>query len=1173
MLLENLAPHDVTPAPHPAPGTTVPSGDHRVHATDRRPASASVMSELVEFEWPMRRIDEILNELVEWPLHRFDEILNELVNADLSVSDEQLIRRRLVSALLTSSSTAASTTEGEQGATAAEAVGAGALLINVLRVCLTFAGNKLNGVRIQTACARTARGNRHPYQAPRQALSLRWCDVALQILLNAPEAIALSPDAYYLLLEHFICCRGLGSMMLEAVDCAVEKNNVDGKLLWPFVTLAVISSKNCAGDAVRDAVSRMTTYVRSFAQKDFRALVKKLDARGRGDLLELCVARPGGVLTKTLPVLMAEWPACCGPALSLVVVRLLHGGSFAAWSDVLHLVGTSWRESYGLLSVDEQQSLMTVVQKLPELVSTQALRSVSRVARAVTRIAVVSASCEEAVLEMAQTFITEQGPTPACGMFIAYQLLCDGSHEAHFGEATALLEAGVSHSDDFIKCTAFELVAEIMEKPQVAEITAWSRKVTSAAASIAGSALDAHSRVEPGKETPPLSLAALHGAVRLVFVDMRSRPNKHASLLKALLAAVARVQDFTRVHLQINQCCVWDFKSLLEVMMDEAVQYPRTMTQRLASTSKSTQLALQLIEDVDAPAVKDNLVNFVEAHRWLSVFLDGAGASESRGSTLAPECRMRLQGCAKLLDVARRTSSFTAEHRMHMMDVAVCCLKDVCTSNSFFEDGLQGAVRDCATYAMKAWRAWQASAFSGVGDSFASDAEVPRALELLRECIKVSSTHGDLNNVCELIEQVTAEEDRVAASMDVVKLTESASPNKSRNRARRAARHSPVCGITAIFSHAFHYQAHYTNIDNAADGIAAATLNVMRALVHARCAKASKDAEFVVQASMKVVRKAFLDTHVMNSAHAVNMMQLLVEHQQRADTLPGRVSSLADILSDAASHIAQGFLLNALRVLVTAMEADLEVLSKCNTHATETKALLDASIALQSALEAIQVYSDSGGSMSDSIGMPAFVDLVLKAARHCLDVICNMLSASDELAGVISAGAELARRVEKVMQRGILPEQLSRSLEPWRRLTFFHSARPRQLARGSLDKGDTHYEEVLQTSLASTEDWVDEWPAGPANPRASAHTVEETHEPRKVGMLEELTATASSLGGKRDDTSGAACAPRKRKKRKRNPYVEALRASEGSKGGTAKEYDDLEDFIVCKPGRDYHHRI
>jgi len=40
----------------------------------------------------------------------------------------------------------------------------------------------------------------------------------------------------------------------------------------------------------------------------------------------------------------------------------------------------------------------------------------------------------------------------------------------------------------------------------------------------------------------------------------------------------------------------------------------------------------------------------------------------------------------------------------------------------------------------------------------------------------------------------------------------------------------------------------------------------------------------------------------------------------------------------------------------------------------------------------------------------------------------------------------------------------------------------------------------------------------------------------------------------------------KPRKRIRNPYLDAVLASEG---GAQDEYDDMADFIVCKPGRDY----
>lgn len=1042
--------------------------------------------------------------------------------------------------------------------------------------------------------------NQHAAAAANQAAS--WCACALQILYNAPAATALSSDVYDVFRMHFIRFLRLGSMMLATVERAVEKNKtVEGKYVWPFVTLAVLSSKNCDGDIVRDAVGKLATHVRKLSREDVASLVKMLDGHARRDLMEVCVARPGGLLTKTLPALMAAWPACRGSALNLAAAGLLHG-SFATWIDVLELVGKCWRESYGALSAEEQQSVMTVVRKLPELASSRDMRSVSRVARAVTRIAVVSSPCEAALVETARELMTARGAAPACGMFIASQLLCcggGGHDDAHFGDATALLEAGVSHRDDFIKCVAFELVAGIVDdEPRGADITAWSRTIVSAAASTAASAMDGLSMTmnELGQQrvTTPRLLAALPGAVRLVFVDMRSDPEKHASLLRELLTAVARVEDLTSAHLENNRGSFLAFKSLLEIMLDEAVRFPGTMKLRsAASASHPVELESRVIEDVDPAVMNVSPVNLVEAHRRLvSILEDGSVASESLG----PLCRMRLRGCAKLLDIASRTSYFAAEHmpwwtcgtwlkhRMHIMDVAVRCLKDLSSaSNHFFEDDVESAVRDCATHAMTSWRAWRASSWMKnlASDDENSYAEVPRALELLRECMTVTSAHGDLDKVHKLIVQVTAEDERVKASMAVAKRTNAVS-TKLLNAAGRAARHSPVCGITAMFGDAFHNQVFDTAAD---DDIAAVTLNVMRALIHMSGAEASADAGFVVDASMNVMRDVLFDAHVMKSAHAVNTMQLLVEHYKRVDTLPERVTSLAHILFEAAPHVAEGNLLDALRVLLTHMETDLAVLSKSNdARASEDGVLSDASTALHKALDAVNVYFASENAVPE--GMPAFAVLALRAARHCLDVIHAMPPDSDELAAVITAGAKLSRSVEFIMRNQIAPSHVQRALEPWRRELFSHSARmaescsfnargrARHRVRGLSGflsaKGDEYLEELLQLQalMASKVDWVDEWPTPAPEPAVSAAEVK----PSGVDLLGELANTASALETtwrRQSAPEAQRATPKTKRKRDRNPFVEALKAAEGGKGGTSKEYDDLEDFIVCKPGRNY----
>lgn len=1111
-----------------------------------------------------------------------------MAEADLSLSDEQLTQRRLVKGVSSSSSKATSD-EREEDAKDVES-----LLTTVLRACLTFAGKKLSG-RFQTVIAKVRGFHGNRYKAPGQATS--WCTCALDILFNAPEAIALSSSVYDVLRAQCIRFPRLGSMMLATAHRGEEKYVVGGKsFMLPFITLAVISSKNCDGDVVRVAVGKLATYVGRLSFEEVRALVKMLDEHARRDLMEVCVARQGGLMTKTLPALLEEWPACRFIALNLAAAGLLHG-SFSTWIDVLELVGECRRNSHGVLSAEEEQSVMMVIRNLPRFASTQTLRSSFRVARAVTRIAVASSSCEVALMEAARDLMTERGLAPACGMFIASLMLRCGGHNAHFGEATALLEAGVSHSDDFIKCVAFELVAEITDEPQDADITAWSRTISSAAASVAATAVDELSMDEGGQYATPRLLAALPGAVRLVLVDMHrstSELGKHAALLRSLLTTVTRVEDLTSTHLENNRERLLTLRSLLEIMLDEAVRFPDSMKwQHSASETQPTEVERQGMEDMD-PAVLDvSPRRLVELHRRIDSILNDSGASVLSHSTLTPLCRARIHGCAKLLDVASRaTSSFTAENKMHIVYLSARCLKDLSSaSNHCFENDVQSAVRECARYAMCTWRAWRAAAaFSSVGDNLNLCAEVPLALELLRECITVTSAHGDLDKVRKLIVQVTAEDERVRASVAVAKRTNAAAVNTI-HAAGRAARHSPICGITAMFGDAFYHQVNDTDFDDTADEIAASTLKVMRALIPVSSDDALGDAAFVIEASMNVVRDALFHVHRMKSAHAVNTMQLLVEHYTRVDTLPERVSSLAHILFEAAPHVADGNLLDASRVLLTNMEAELAVLFKEGyARSSENEVLSDASTALHKTLHAVHVYFDSGGAMDESIGMPAFAVLALKAARHCLDVIHNLPPDSDELSAVITAGAKLTRSIEMLMRNQIIPQRVQTALEPWRQELFFHSVRmaeslsfdakgrPQQKVRGLKGflsaKGDEYLEELLElkTSLASKVDWVDQWPSRPVIPpvpKPPADGVSTEVKPSGGDFLGEPAKTASVL-----DTCAASEAervPQKRKRRKRdkNPFVEALKASEGGKGGTAEEYDDLEDFIVCKPGRDY----
>jgi len=72
--------------------------------------------------------------------------------------------------------------------------------------------------------------------------------------------------------------------------------------------------------------------------------VQALGDGARRDLMEVCVAHPAGLMTKTLPALMAGWAACRGTALTLAAKGLLHG-AFPTWVDVLELVGRGLHSS------------------------------------------------------------------------------------------------------------------------------------------------------------------------------------------------------------------------------------------------------------------------------------------------------------------------------------------------------------------------------------------------------------------------------------------------------------------------------------------------------------------------------------------------------------------------------------------------------------------------------------------------------------------------------------------------------------------------------------------------------------------------------------------------------------------------------------------------------------
>jgi hypothetical protein len=235
----------------------------------------------------------------------------------------------------------------------------------------------------------------------------------------------------------------------------------------------------------------------------------------------------------------------------------------------------------------------------------------------------------------------------------------------------------------------------------------------------------------------------------------------------------------------------------------------------------------------------------------------------------------------------------------------------------------------------------------------------------------------------------------------------------------------------------------------------------------------------------------------------------------------------------------------------------------------------------------VQVYFDTSGkaTVSATPELPSLALLALQAARRCLDWICKASPGSKEEAAVISAGAYLLRSVEVLMRCPIIPEREADVLQRWHWELFFRSAhmaarlsldvdgRPRAPVR-SLEtfvekgKGGEYLEEVLHTrsALANKMSWVDDWTDAPLSP---GRRIKPKEDP---GIVSDTKPSLNRDTLKKAQKLAAAEARRgkkKRRKRDKNPFVEALKASEGGKGGSAREYEDLEDFIVCKPGRDY----
>ena len=1068
----------------------------------------------------------------EWPVHGLGQILESLLEADMTVAEEQMTQRRLVKGSMV--------IEGEGGIPGDER-----LLTIVLRACLSFAGRKLAGARAgdDDAKATTSR-------------AAAWCTCAVNVLLNAPEEAAISGETYDVFRTHFARFPDLGSATLATVERAIEKNNLGGNPARLLVALAVAAAGSRDGDVKRRAIGRLSAFIGNMSPDDITAWVDLLDGRSRDDLAEVCLAQPSELTTRAMPAIARRWPALRGDALVLAAHGVI-GGCLPAWVDVFEVVARCWPLKDGTLRAEEEYAVVMVLESVVDLASSQSETIAVRIARAATRIAGVSCSpaCEAAALKMCTGLLKGGVVEAACALHAAAEMACGGASETLVRRSTDFFDVGSSHQDDTVRCLAFELAGDVMDSSDAESketFTRISSNAASAASYVAGEMLRLIGADTVAGE-PIAALGIAPGALRVLLVHARENPKNGAETFEQMLDVVSGVKNLTRAGVEGKEEQFRNLRLSLEVMIDEAARFSASSLGLLRHINSKPSNNKEQVTDTTA-----YLIDLLDAHRTLTA------ASRSK---IGDRCRLSLMGCVKLLDLGIGPA--------HIMNVSARCLLDLSIKSRYpVSKCVHDLIMACAEHAAAAWLS-------------RTPHEAAAALKLLRGCIVVASVRGGMNFVRSLLLKVTNSSQRIHASQTVAKRVHPALASNSFVAAGRAGKHSPMCSVAAMVCNTFDELLHRTSFDDkAAHESAAAMLDVIHLLANSSGAEASTDADFVLDACVIIVRDAIFHER-MKPELAKKAAEVVIDHYKRVDSLPGRVVSFSDVLVDASRQVARGRLLLAPLCLLKILEADLAELTGVDHGPDTGEAVSDAATALHKVLTAVQVYFDTSGkaTVSATPELPSLALLALQAARRCLDWICKASPGSKEEAAVISAGAYLLRSVEVLMRCPIIPEREADVLQRWHWELFFRSAhmaarlsldvdgRPRAPVR-SLEtfvekgKGGEYLEEVLHTrsALANKMSWVDDWTDAPLSP---GRRIKPKEDP---GIVSD---TKPSLNGdtlKKAQKLAAAEARRgkkKRRKRDKNPFVEALKASEGGKGGSAREYEDLEDFIVCKPGRDY----
>ncbi|OUS45995.1 hypothetical protein BE221DRAFT_76187 [Ostreococcus tauri] len=442
--------------------------------------------------------------------------------------------------------------------------------------------------------------------------------------------------------------------------------------------------------------------------------------------------------------------------------------------------------------------------------------------------------------------------------------------------------------------------------------------------------------------------------------------------------------------------------------------------------------------------------------------------------------------------------------------------------------------------ALEAMRAFKALCEVAVSCSASSDPE----LCVLQNVMRASFTDAELEQ----------------AAKDVVLFSKPHLGRKAFESAGRLSKEAPLSGAVALFvtSLRFQFLDTYSGRDaNAAwNNVAKEALNVLTVILPMTTYERSKS--HLVEASMVMLEDALITMQDLPVELTCQLACVILRHNRRKFPLTDCVRTasmmLKIVLSYSLTSIPDEFedLLSMINDIISELSSDacVDKIVKEDVLILLTPVLVKTGEMLWRHLHSRQRTLDDVESIFLELGSRAF-DYCISAATELTRADGNekKLESERRHASLVLAGARLHHCTEKMSR--LYDTKLLGAFELKRRnfmvvcAGVFTNLRALQLlaTRSSpLDRG------LIAIGNALAMDDIESYADNLSRLGESVQTV-------SGDVLQHMSNVVSR--------ENPASKPRKRI---RNPYLDAVVAREG---GGQDEYDDMADFIVCKPGRDY----